>query len=389
MDFNQALLELEANSQIRTCRNIDTAQASRIRHNDRWFILFGSNNYLGLNGHPDITQASVQATETFGTGSGGSRLTTGTTPIHNDLETALAKFKGTESALLFNTGYMANLGVISSITDKSWTILSDKLNHASIVDGALLTQARTLRYKTMDMDDLRKKLTKVETPHKLIITDGIFSMDGEIAPLGEISKLAKEFGCLLAVDDAHGFGVLGLNGRGTASELCVGHNVDIHIGTFSKAVPSVGGYVAGKKSVIDWIRNSARSFIFSTSLPASAVAASLKSIELLPVADDRRTRLRNNIIRFKTGLKEMNIPVHDDMTPIIPIIIGTSEDALRISDYLCEEGYYVPAIRPPTVAHGTSRLRVSLMATHTPAEIDGLLKTIRQGLDMLGGSYEG
>lgn len=384
MDFRQAVTELEQSSQLRICKTIETAQASRVKHDDKWYILFGSNNYLGLNGHPDITQAAVNATEAFGTGSGGSRLTTGTTPLHQELEMELAKFKKQDAALLFNTGYMANLGVISAITDKSWTIVSDKLNHASIVDGSSLTQARTLRYKTMDVVDLKKKLSKVETPNTLIITDGIFSMDGEIAPLAQISAAAKEHGALLAVDDAHGFGVLGLNGRGTASELCVAHEVDLHIGTLSKAVPSVGGYVAGKKELIDWIRNSARSFIFSTSLPAGTVAASLKTVELLPIADDRRTRLRNNIIRLKSGLREMGISVHNDMTPIVPVIIGSAEDTLRISEYLLEEGYFVPAIRPPTVAHGTSRLRVSLMATHTPFEIDGLLAALKKGLEMVG-----
>ena len=384
MDFNNAVTNLENNSQLRVCKIIETAQASRVKHNDKWFILFGSNNYLGLNGHPDISQASIQATEMFGTGSGGSRLTTGTTPIHEELEMALSNFKRQEASILFNTGYMANLGVISAITDKSWTILSDKLNHASIVDGTQLTQARSLRYKFKDLEDLRKKLSKVETPNKLIITDGVFSMDGEIAPLAEIAELAREYGALLAVDDAHGFGVLGLNGRGTASELCVAHNIDLHIGTLSKAVPSVGGYVSGRKDLIDWIRNSARSFIFSTSLPPSATAAALKTIEILPVADDRRTRLRNNILRFKSGLREMGISVHNDMTPIVPVIIGRSEDTLRISEYLLEEGYFVPAIRPPTVEPGTSRLRVSLMATHTPYEIDGLLAALKKGLEMVG-----
>ncbi len=388
MDFSNAIQNLEETSQLRICKSIETAQASRVKHDDRWFILFGSNNYLGLNGHPDITHASNAANEIFGTGSGGSRLTTGTTPLHNGLERAIASFKNTESALLFNTGYMANLGVISAITNKNWTILSDKLNHASIVDGAQLTQARTLRYKTMDTDDLRKKISKVETENVLIITDGIFSMDGEMAPLGEISKIAKEHGALLAVDDAHGFGVLGLHGRGTASELCVGHDVDIHIGTLSKAVPSLGGYVAARKDIIDWMRNTSRSFIFSTSLPPSVVAASLKSIELLPVADDRRTRLRNNIIKLKSGLRRLGISVHNDMTPIVPIVIGSSEDTLRISEYLLEEGYFVPAIRPPTVEPGTSRLRVSLMATHTPFEIDGLLTAIAEGLKMIGAQNE-
>ncbi|WP_430886175.1 8-amino-7-oxononanoate synthase [Fusibacter sp. JL216-2] len=384
MDFKQAVKELEHSSQLRVCKAIETAQASRIKHKDQWYILFGSNNYLGLNGHPDITQAAVQATEAFGTGSGGSRMTTGTTPLHQTLERELAKFKKQDDAILFNTGYMANLGLISSITNKNWTILSDKLNHASIVDGSSLTQAKTLRYKPMDTEDLQKKLSKVETENKLIITDGIFSMDGLMAPLSDIGKIAKAHGALLAVDDAHGFGVLGLNGRGTASELCMSHDIDLHIGTFSKAIPSVGGYVTGRQDLIDWMRNKARSFIFSTALPAGNVAATLKSLELIPVADDRRTRLRNNIIRLKTGLKEMGISVHNDMTPIVPVIIGSSEDTLRISEYLLEEGYFVPAIRPPTVEAGTSRLRVSLMATHTPAEIDGLLAALKRGLEMVG-----
>ncbi len=209
MDFKQAVKELEHSSQLRVCKAIETAQASRIKHKDQWYILFGSNNYLGLNGHPDITQAAVQATEAFGTGSGGSRMTTGTTPLHQTLERELAKFKKQDDAILFNTGYMANLGLISSITNKNWTILSDKLNHASIVDGSSLTQAKTLRYKPMDTEDLQKKLSKVETENKLIITDGIFSMDGLMAPLSDIGKIAKAHGALLAVDDAHGLVCLG------------------------------------------------------------------------------------------------------------------------------------------------------------------------------------
>lgn len=384
MNFETAVQNLKNTSQLRVCKSIETAQASRVMYDNKWYILFGSNNYLGLNGHPDINQASIQAIELFGTGSGGSRLTTGTTPIHENLETALADFKHQEAALLFNTGYMANLGVISALTDKSWTILSDKLNHASIVDGTQLTQARTLRYKFMDVHDLRKKLSKVDTPNKLIITDGVYSMDGEIAPLIEIAQIAKEYRALLAVDDAHGFGVLGKNGRGTASEFDVSNDVDIHIGTLSKAVPSVGGYVAGRKDLIDWIRNNARSFIYSTSLPPSAVAAAHKSIDLLPSLDRQREALQSNIKKFKSGLRELGISVHSHMTPIVPVIIGSSEDTLRISEYLLDEGYFVPAIRPPTVEKGTSRLRVSLMATHTPHEIDGLLAALKKGLEMVG-----
>jgi 8-amino-7-oxononanoate synthase len=343
----------------------------------REIILLGSNNYLGLCDDSQLKEAAIDAINKYGVGAGGSRLTTGSCDLHKKLEEKIADFKGTEKALVYNTGYMANVGILSALCDRKWTIFCDKANHASILDGCLLSGAKLVRYKHGDMDDLEKKIHMNKGAYNLIVTDGVFSMDGDIAPLSHIVKLAKKHGILTMVDDAHGVGVLGENGAGTASYLGVNEEIDVQMGTLSKAIPSVGGYVAGKKEIIDYLKNVSKSFIFSTALPPSAIAVSLEAIEMIQKDKERRERLKNLATWFKNELQSMGFSMTNTITPIIPVIIGDVEKTVKLSESLLEEGIYIPGIRPPTVPKGTSRLRISIMATHTYEDLEYVLKVIK------------
>lgn len=356
---------------------LSSEQAPRVDIEGKEIILLGSNNYLGLCNDNRLKEAAIDAVNKYGLGSGGSRLTTGSYDLHKKLENKIAEFKGTEASLIFNTGYMANIGIISSLCNRKWVIFSDKNNHASIIDGCLLSGAKFVRYKHCDMDDLERKIQLYKGEDNLIVTDGVFSMDGDVAPLPDIVKLAKKYGMITMVDDAHGVGILGENGSGTASYFKVNDEIDIQMGTLSKAIGSVGGYVAGKQYFIDYFRNFARSFIFSTALPPSNIAASLKAIEIIEKDEITRTQLLELAEWFKKKLSESGFCVTNTKTPIIPVIVGDAKNAVKLSGSLLEEGIYVPAIRPPTVQKGTSRLRISLMATHTQEDLENVLNIMK------------
>lgn len=356
---------------------LSSEQAPRVEIEGREIILLGSNNYLGLCNDTRLKEAAINAVNKYGLGSGGSRLTTGSYDLHKKLEEKIADFKGTEASLIFNTGYMANIGIISSLCDRKWVIFSDKNNHASIIDGCLLSGAKLVRYKHCDMDDLERKIRQHKGENNLIVTDGVFSMDGDIAPLPDIIKLAKKFGMITMVDDAHGVGVLGENGSGTAAYYKVSDEIDIQMGTLSKAIGSVGGYVAGKQYFIDYFRNFSRSFIFSTALPPSTIAVSLKAIEIIEKDEATRIHLLELAKWFKNKLNEAGFYVTNTKTPIIPVIIGDAKKAVKLSESLLEEGIYAPAIRPPTVQKGTSRLRISLMATHTYEDLENVVNVMK------------
>ena len=370
----EKLSEIKEKGLSRECRYISSEQGPRVNIEDREIILLGSNNYLGLCNDPRLKEVAIDAVNKYGVGSGGSRLTTGSYDLNKKLEERIAKFKGTEASLVFNTGYMANVGIISALCDRKWTIFCDKYNHASIIDGCILSGAKIVRYKHCDMDDLERKIEPYKGKNNLIITDGVFSMDGNVAPLNEIVKLAKKYNILTMVDDAHGVGVLGENGSGTVSHFNLNEEIDIQMGTLSKSIASVGGYVSGKKYIIDYLKNTSRSFIFSTSLPPSDIAVSLKSIDLIEKDIERRQKVMELSNWFKTKLKEAGFYITNTVTPIIPVIIGDAKKTVEISESLLEEGIYAPAIRPPTVPKKTSRLRISLMATHTHDDLEYVIQ---------------
>jgi glycine C-acetyltransferase len=377
--FGEELDIIRAGGLYRQMRLVKGSQGSRIILDSSEVILLCSNNYLGLADHPLLKEAAIRAVERFGAGSGAARLVSGNMELHEKLEARIALFKGTEAALLFNSGYAANTGIIPAVVGRDDVIFSDRLNHASIVDGALLSRAWLVRYPHNDMTALRQLLER--TPAKgrrLIVTDGVFSMDGDLSPLVELATLKKEFGALLMVDDAHGTGVIGATGRGSA-ELCgCRGDVDIQMGTFGKALGSFGAYVAASREIIDYLINKARSFIFSTSLPPAVLAASIAAIDLVdsPEGVERRRRLAFNAALFREALVGAGFDTMGSETQIVPALVGEAEPVMEFTRQLLAEGFFVQGIRPPTVPAGGCRLRCTLMATHTEDDIQRAVEAI-------------
>ncbi|MEQ8155390.1 MAG: 8-amino-7-oxononanoate synthase [Clostridiaceae bacterium] len=372
----------------RVLRYIESAQSPKVKIKGKDFLLLGSNNYLGLCDDERLKKAAIDAVNKYGVGSGGSRLTTGSCDLHRKLEEKIADFKRAEASIVFNTGYMANVGIITALCDRNWVIFGDKLNHASIIDGCRLSGAKLIRYRHCDMNDLSEKIMKYKGKNNLIVTDGVFSMDGDIAPLPEIIDIAERHNIMTMVDDAHAAGVLGENGSGTSSYFGLYNKIDIMMGTLSKAAASEGGYAAGNRHLIDYLRNCARSFIYSTALSPASIAVSIKALEVIEKDQERRVNLLKMSQWFQNELKTAGFNVMETRTPIIPIIIGSADNAVEFSKSLYEEGIYVPAVRPPTVPEGSSRLRVSLMATHTEEDLGiALMKIIQTGkkLHIIGG----
>jgi len=360
---------------LRKTRLVSGRQSAHVTCNGHDVLLLCSNNYLGLADHPALAEASIAAIEQFGTSSGASRLVSGTMQLHERLESAVAAFKGTEAALVFNSGHAANTGIIPALVGKGDVVFSDRLNHASIIDGILLSGARPVRYAHNDHAALALLMEKHVREHAtgrcLIVSDGVFSMDGDIAPLAELVALKRAHGALLMIDDAHGCGVLGDRGRGSADLCGVGQDVDIQMGTFGKALGSYGAYAAVSAELRNLLINRARSFIFSTSLPPSVLAASLAAVELVqtPEGEQLRTRLAINTSFFRSSLTAAGFAIPAGTTQIVPIVIGSADTTMQFSDALLAEGLFAQGIRPPTVPVGTCRLRFTLMATHTPADL--------------------
>jgi 8-amino-7-oxononanoate synthase len=344
----------------------------RIIKDGRELILLSSNNYLGLTNHPKVKRAALEAVEHYGTGSGGSRLTTGNHGLYGSLEERIAKFKGTEDAIVFSTGYMANIGTIPALMGKGDLILSDERNHASIIDGCRLSHADVVVYPHRDTACMEKMLRNSKHHKKLIVTDGIFSMDGDLVPLPEISELAKNYDAMVMVDDAHATGVLGKHRRGTPDYFNV--DVDINMGTLSKALASIGGYVAGSGELIDYLRNKARAFIYSTALPPPAVAAAKAAIDVIE-DENPAEKLWQNIAIYKKGLKDMGITITSE-TQIIPLMTGGTEVTVKAASELLRLEVFAQGIRPPTVPEGKGRIRTSLMATHSEQDIKEALLAI-------------
>jgi 8-amino-7-oxononanoate synthase len=407
-ELRTELDDLQAKRLHRRLRRIDAVDRPRVTIEGREVLIFGSNDYLGLAGHPDVRRAAAEAAAQWGAGSTGSRLTTGNFALHEDLERNIAAFKGTEAAIVFGSGYAAGVGAIPALVGQGDLILSDALNHASLIDGCRLSRAMVRVYAHVDIDHVRELLAdRVSFRRCLIITDGVFSMDGHIAPLPDLAALCAEFGAWLMVDDAHGTGVLGATGRGTMehwtltpctspgsapdwdnalredarSSLGRGENALLNIGgsvvqmgTLSKALGAEGGFIAGSATLIDYLRNKARSFIFSTAPGPPAMAAARASLGIVDSEPERRGRLHANARRLADSLTSAGFQLSSHgATPIISVVVGESAAALALAEGLFENGFYAPAIRPPTVPNGTARLRLSVTAEHTAADVDAIV----------------
>lgn len=374
MDFlTEELNKLRGSGLYRTLRTIEGAQGPRVKINGKEVILLCSNNYLGLADHPRLKEAAIKAIEKYGAGSGASRLVSGTMELHKELEERIARFKGTEAALVFNSGYAANLSVIPALVGRADSVFSDKLNHASIIDGCVLSRAEFKRYPHKDVEGLERLLKAVSrnVSRQLIITDSVFSMDGDIAPLPEISELAQRYGAMVMVDDAHATGVLGKTGRGGLEHFALKANENIiQMGTLGKALGTFGAYIAGSKELIDYLINKARGFIFSTSLPPSVLASSIAAIELVEDEPSLRQALWEKTWYLKKGFDSMGFDTMGSETPIIPVFVGDAVNTMEFSRRLFEEGIFVSGIRPPTVLEGKCRLRATVMATHRYNDLD-------------------
>ena len=348
-------------------------------------IMIGSNNYLGLTSHPEVIKAGIEALEKYGSGCSGSRFLNGTLDIHVKLEEELAEFLHKEAVVTFSTGFQSNLGIISAVAGRSDYILCDKENHASIYDACRLSFAKMLRYNHSDMEDLERQLKSVpETAGILIVTDGVFSMSGEICKLPEIVKLAKKYGARVMVDDAHGLGVLGKHGRGTAEHFGLEDDVDIYMGTFSKSLASLGGYMAAKKSVVDYVRHNSRPFIFSASITPASVACARKALEILKNEPERVQALRDISDYMRAGLKARGVKIIEiDSTPIIPIYTYDDEKSFKACKLLLERGVYVNPVVTPATPPGQSLLRTSYTATHTKEQMDKAIEAIVEVLNIL------
>ena len=384
--LNEELNQLKENDLLRTVDDLRFITSTKAIDNEgKEYVVFGTNNYLGLTHHPLVIQASKEASDN-GTGSTGSRLTTGGTFEARELEKNLSEFKHTESTLIFNTGYMTNLGVIYALTKEGDIIFSDQLNHASIIDGSKISKAKVKVYKHKDSEDLEKLIKeelngidkeKSKNPNFFIVSDGVFSMDGDIAPLPELVEIAKKYNCCLIIDDAHATGVIGKTGKGTVEYYKdktgkdLTEYVDLQIGTLSKALASEGGFVCGKKVYIDYLINKSRPFIFSTALSPSTIASANTALNLLKENHkEYLTNLNKNTKLMRELLKEGGLNIVEGQSPIIPIIIGSADLTNRFSKELEKEGILVSAIRPPSVPKGESRLRLTIIASHTKEEIE-------------------
>jgi 8-amino-7-oxononanoate synthase len=373
VSIQEELAQIRSRGLYRTTRCVTGRQGARVVIDGREVLMLCSNNYLGLADHPAMVEASVRATEQYGTSSGASRLVSGTMSLHEELEAGIARFKQTEAALVFNGGYAANTGIIAALVGRGDVIFSDRLNHASIIDGSLLSSARLVRYPHNDMRALAELMDRHHgTGRALIVTDAVFSMDGDIASLRELVALKKAHNTILMVDDAHGSGVLGEHGSGTAELLGVTEGVDILMGTFGKALGSFGAYAALSGELRELLVNRARSFIFSTSLPPSVLGASLEALRIVqsPEGKGLRDAVLAGAELFRSLLCRSGLRVPAGTTQIIPVLTGDAENTMRFSEALLDEGILLQGIRPPTVPAGSCRLRCTVMASHSRPDLE-------------------
>jgi 8-amino-7-oxononanoate synthase len=374
------LAALAAKGLRRALEPLASAQGAVVTVDGRPMVNLCSNDYLGLAAHPRLRRAAADAAEREGAGAGAARLVAGDLPVHGALERGLAAFKGTEAALLFNSGYHANAGVPPALVGRGDAVFSDVLNHASIVDGCLLSRAELVRYRHLDVAELDDLLARTKARRKLVVTDAVFGMDGDAAPLREIADACERHGAMLYVDEAHSAGVLGPTGAGLAEALGVTERVDVHMGTLGKALGAFGAYVAGSRRLVDLLVSRSRTFIFTTALPPAACGAALAALDVIAAEPGRRARLRALAERMRGGLERLGFDLSRVAAPIFPVVLGTEERALAASRALRARGFFVRAIRPPTVPRGTSRLRVALTAGHDEAQVDAFLGALDEVL---------
>jgi glycine C-acetyltransferase len=361
---------LRSQGLYRTLRQLSGEQAARATFDGRSVVNLSSNNYLGLANHPLLKARAIAAIDELGVGSGAVRTIAGTMDIHMELERRLAEFKQVEAVVVFQSGFTANAGTVSSILGKEDIVISDALNHASIIDGCRLSRAAIKVFPHKDVDAARAILKDLPAgPRKLLITDGVFSMDGDLGPLPALCELAEEFGCIMMVDDAHASGVFGRNGRGTVDHFGMHGRVDVQVGTLSKAIGALGGYVAGSRALIDFLYHRARPFLFSTSHPPAVAAACLAALDLLLEQPELIDRLWDNTRFFQTGLRERGFDIGLSESPIVPVMVGEGAHAMRLSDRLFEEGVFAQGIAFPTVARDKARVRAIVTAAHTRDEL--------------------
>ncbi|HEY0392343.1 MAG TPA: 8-amino-7-oxononanoate synthase [Solirubrobacterales bacterium] len=373
-DVAERLEELRDRGLYRRLRLISGPQGPRVTLDGRPVLLLCSNNYLGLADHPRVRGAAAEAAMRWGAGAGASRLISGNMQLHRSLEDRLAAFKGYGSALLFGSGYLANTGTIAALAGEGEIVFSDELNHASVIDGCRLSRAETFVYRHGDVEHLAWGLREAGGRGSLIVSDGVFSMDGDIAPLEQLTRLARDHCCRLMVDEAHATGALGPGGRGSVAAAGLSGDVDVVMGTLGKALGSYGAYVCASRQLTDYLINTARSFIFSTAPPPPVVAAGLAALELLESHPHRVERLAENAVTLRTALRAEGLSAGDSSTQIVPVQVGDATQTMELSERLLERGIFAQGIRPPTVADGSSRLRFTVMSTHRRGELERAAK---------------
>jgi len=385
--LSEKLEERKGQQRYRARLTLASSQDTNVQVSGKHYLNFCSNDYLGLANHPKIQEAMIDATRKYGVGSGASHLVCGHSEEHHALEHELAEFTGRDRALLFSTGYMANMGVIAALVGRSDQVFEDKLNHASLLDGGILSRAKLSRYRHNDLAHLSTLIKQSKANRKLIVTDSVFSMDGDLASLDKLADYAKKEKAWLMVDDAHGFGVLGQHGGGAAEHFSLNQDqLPILVGTFGKSFGTFGAFVAGSENLIEALIQFARTYIYTTAIPPSLAAASRASLSLLKEEDWRRDVLSKNICFFRLACAEKNLQLMPSNSPIQPVFIGRDKDALAVSESLKEAGILVSAIRPPTVPEGTARLRVTLSATHKYDQIEQVVSALSKAVDGLGQS---
>jgi len=381
--ISDELGKIKESGLYRELKVVGNAQDTRIDIEGKTYLSFCSNNYLGLANHPSVVNAVKKAVDEYGWGACASRLVSGNMTLHEALEKEISRFKMKDAAIVFPTGYMANLGVISSLVSGGDLVVSDKLNHASIIDGCRLSGAVFRVYAHCNMEKLENILKKSSKYNRiLIVTDSVFSMDGDLAPLPDIVRIAKKYNAMVMVDEAHGTGVFGENGRGVVEHFNLDNEVDVVMGTLSKAIGSLGGYVSGDEDLISYLRNKARPFMYTTALPPAVSAASIAGINLIQEDPSLRETLWNNVRCIKERLGSLGIDMISSQSQIIPLLIGDTQKTVDISKLLYERGILIPAIRPPTVPANSSRLRMTVMSSHTQADLESLFNALREVMNL-------
>lgn len=380
MDFiSRELEEIKRQGLFRELRQVGGEQGPTILLDGQEVLNFSSNNYLGLANHPALQAAARNAMERYGCGSGASRLISGNTTLHQELEEQLAQLKGSEAALVFNSGFQANLGVLPTLVGDGDVVFSDSLNHASIIDGCRLSRAKIEIYPHMDLNRLESSLKEApQRCRKLIVTETVFSMDGDVAPLEKIVELAERHGAMIMVDEAHGTGVFGPRGAGVVEEMGLSGRILVQMGTLGKALGGFGAYVAGGRDLRDLLINRCRSFVFTTSLPPAVIAMAISAIDLLKKEPERRKALWRNCRILKDGLQSLGFSLGETTSQILPLIIGDAQECMSFASGLLDKGVYAQGIRPPTVSPGTSRLRITPMATHRDEQLERALMAFKE-----------